>query len=36
MKDKVKKIFKDNNLSYDWEINSELPCVLFVYIEWGD
>ena len=36
MEKKVKQIFKDNKLSYDWEINSELPCVLLVYVEWGD
>lgn len=32
----IKKIFKDNGLSYDWEINPQLPCVVFIYIEWGD
>ena len=36
MKNKIKQIFKENNLSYDWDINAELSCVVSVYVEWGD
>ena len=32
----IKKIFKENNLSYDWEISTELPNVVFITIEMGD
>lgn len=36
MKKKIEKIFKDNNLSYEWEVSVDLPNVVMIYVEWGD
>lgn len=36
MEEKIKEIFKKYNLSYEWEISADLPCVVIIYVEWGD
>ena len=36
MEEKIKEIFKKYNLSYEWEISADLPCVVIIYVKWGD
>jgi len=36
LENKVKKLFKENNFNYEWEIDAKLPNVLHVEVIWGD
>lgn len=35
MEEKLKKIFKENGFTYDWDFDLNLP-VIYIYVIWGD
>ena len=36
VQERVEKVFKENNLTYDWDVDLTLTYVVTINVQWGD